>query len=400
MSPEHDYCQDCLEPYSLLHLPVILSCCQNIICRACAFRKWVHRRRRCWYSECSNYNTKILTLRCAGSFTPPYTDVGHLEEGEDGIVLISIEDLKQEQRLGTTNVEDAEIEGSPAQPFNDSKSTNQSNHSKPKQRKKRVEKETPYLDSEQNRNKKEEPSEKDKIGSEYKEISDTIANDEVDLLSDVKQKEKLCSGTERKSSVNDDPEANQPGSESCTVEHPELASQKNVEEVEEPNNCEGDEDGNFVDDRNILEASQDMSNENAIDEDDISNENVVNEHEASELGLMETKKEADSTSQELSGDVSKEFHSEPVSTNDQSAINEAQAIKQSRDHGETNLDCNTSATKLEISVKEDTTVDVSSASEYFEEDTVTKEESRSIDVKMSKSEESLGRRSRRGYYHQ
>ena len=115
MSHEHDHCLDCQEPYSQLHLPVILSCCQNIICRACAFRKWVHRRRRCWYPECSNYNTNILTLRCAGSFTPPYTDVGHLEEGEDGIVLISIEDLKQKQRLDTTNVEDAEIEGSVAE---------------------------------------------------------------------------------------------------------------------------------------------------------------------------------------------------------------------------------------------------------------------------------------------
>lgn len=128
MSSQHDHCHDCHKHYSQpLVVPVIISCCRNIICRACAFRKWVHNRRRCWYPECSN--TDILTLRCAGSFTPPYTDVGHLEEGEEGIVLISIADLHQKQYQGN-NVENIENQGSVAHPFNYSKNKRTKSRSK------------------------------------------------------------------------------------------------------------------------------------------------------------------------------------------------------------------------------------------------------------------------------
>ena len=136
MAPVHDHCHDCQEQYTQYHVPVILSCCQNIICRGCAFKKWVRLRRRCWYKDCSN--TKILSLRCAGSFTPPYTDVGHLEEGEEGIVLLTLEDLKlrKYQRIGKY-VEDVENEG-----------RRQSINKKANHRKKRVHRE--YLDERNN----------------------------------------------------------------------------------------------------------------------------------------------------------------------------------------------------------------------------------------------------------
>ena len=117
MSSEH--CQDCQRQYTQHDvIPVIISCCKNIICRACAFKNWVHKRRRCWYPECSN--TNILTLRCAGAFIPPYTDVGHLDEGEDGIVMISSKDLTQKQRINN-NVKNIENEGSVDQQCNYSK---------------------------------------------------------------------------------------------------------------------------------------------------------------------------------------------------------------------------------------------------------------------------------------
>ena len=121
MSSEHKYCYNCQKHYTQYHVvPVIVTCCQNIICRACAFYKWVHQRRRCWFPECSN--TNILTQRCACSFTPPYTDVGRLDRGEDGIVLISIKDLNQKQcQRVSNNIENIETEGSVPQHFNYSK---------------------------------------------------------------------------------------------------------------------------------------------------------------------------------------------------------------------------------------------------------------------------------------
>ena len=119
MSSEHDHCPDCQKQYSQYLVPVIITCCRNIICRACAYYKWVHGRWRCWYPQCSN--TNILTLRCSGSFTPPYTDVGHLDQGEEGIVMINIDDLNLKY-CQMNNIENTENDGSVAQPCNYSKS--------------------------------------------------------------------------------------------------------------------------------------------------------------------------------------------------------------------------------------------------------------------------------------